>query len=210
MTSSNTLRVAASLILLIIVVPGCGRRVNIPAWQQNVETFVKDQGAGDPSVLRDVTLEGTQRGFAIISHNHPAESTDARGVLLAHQEVAGKPRFIYLVGIVKKERVRDIRLAALSVENGSFNWRVGKEDDDALDAYREYNQRLWRKRFPDRNRPPVDYLGFPRNEDDFELQVTGRTIIAQHSASGARWELLISAKDSSPPAAQPPRQAAAR
>lgn len=202
-------RIAIVLILPLLAACGCGQRVTLNQWQQSVETYVKDLG-GDPSVLRDVTLEGTQRGFAIISHNHPAESTDARGVLLAHQPVAGKPRFIYLVGLVKKQKVRDIRLAALTIENGNFRWRMSKEDDQALHAYRNYNDRLWRQRFPDRQRAPVEYLGFPRAEDAFDLQVSGNNITAAHAASGARWELQIPARDSASRAAPPPQQAAGR
>jgi hypothetical protein len=176
--------------LLLLAAGGCGRTVSLGDWKQGVERYVEVHG-GDPTVLRDVTLAGTRRGFAVISHNHPAESTDARAILLAHREVAGKPRFVYLVGLVRQDRVRDIRLATLAIENGKYRWHMSDSDGEALQTYRQHNERLARQRFSDRAKLPVDYLSFPRVEDRFDLQVESNRLMATHQASGARWELTL-------------------
>src|SRR5687768_15757393 len=63
-------RVLAPLLLLLFVSAGCtsGRRVTILDWQNSVIKYVKDEGDGRPSVLRDVTIRGGRRGFAVLGH----------------------------------------------------------------------------------------------------------------------------------------------
>src|SRR5687768_9196825 len=150
---------ATLLALLALATGGCGPNVSIPRWQRSVNAYVSQTGRGDPNVLRDVTLPGTdRRGFAVIAHHNPDESTDANGLLLAHRDAAGRPWFVYLVGLVKKENVREIRLAALSDTGAKPVWRVSQRDKDAERTYRENNLKEFRQRFPDRKKPPAEYL----------------------------------------------------
>ena len=190
------LSVTAPLLCTALLI-GCGggtRQVSIPAWQKNVEQYVKQQGRGDPAVLRDVTLADSRRGFAMIGADHPAESSDANGVLVGVRDVQGRPWFIYLVGLVKSQQVREIRAAALAADSaGKMTWKLGPGDTAALQAYRGYNDSLWKQRFPTRGSAPPEYLGFPRAEDNFQLKVSGDQITITHVASGARWELNLPA-----------------
>lgn len=181
-------------VLLLCV--GCGsgtRNVTIPLWQKNIEQYVTREGGGDPAVLRDMKLPDDRRGYNMIGSDRPAESADANGVLLGFRQVNGRNWFIYLVGLVRKERVEQIRLAALTTDDGKFVWALGDADEEALRKYRDYNNRLWHLRFPQRGDPPQGYLGFPRPEDQFELALKDAQIIVVHPASGAEWELKIPA-----------------
>jgi hypothetical protein len=195
MLRSTHVIVASALVALVTT--GCGTKVTIPAWQKAVNTYVANTGRGDPNVLRDVTLPGTdRRGFAIIGHHDPDRSTDANGVLLAHRDAAGRPWFVYLVGLVKEEKFKEIRLAAMSDTGSKPVWRVGQRNKDAERAYRDYNLAQFRERFPDRKQPPAEYLGFPRAADTFDLTDDGNGLLtATHKPSGARWELDLSSQN---------------
>jgi hypothetical protein len=190
---SNQLALTLFGLFLVFGSIGCSSSVSIPAWQRNVESYVKEQGAGDPGVLRNMTWKGTHRGFSVISHDNPAVSTDVIGVLVAHQVLADKPWFVFLVGQVDKQKVSDIRAAALSVENGKFNWRIGNKDPEALKAYRAYNDKQWHERFPGRKDAPPDYLGFPREDDVFEETAQPDEVRITHPPSGAQWEVKLAA-----------------
>jgi hypothetical protein len=182
----------ASVWMVVIAAGGCSPAVTIPFWQKSVETYVKEEGGGDPGVLRNMMWKGTHHGFSVISKNYPGASTDANGILLAHQMIADKPWFIFLVGLMQKQKVTDIRAAALSVEGGQFNWRVSGKDDSALKAYRNYNNKLWHDRFPGREDAPPEYLGFPREADVFDLNRNGDEVQVTHPPSGAQWEVKLS------------------
>jgi hypothetical protein len=178
--------------LSLLACTSCGGAASIQSWQNGVERYVQSTGGGDPTVLRDTRLPDGRHGFAALGSPDPRASTDANAILPGHQPISGKPGFIYLVGVVEKFVVKDIRLASLTVENGKYNWTVGKKDDDALKTYRAYNDKLWRSRFPDRKTPPVEYTSFPQSADQFELNVSDGAITATHAASGAQWELPTS------------------
>lgn len=179
-----------------LVLCGCGR-VTIPAWQKGVERYIANTGRGDPNILRDVTLPGSdRRGFAMLGHHDPDRSTDANGLLLAHRQFAGRPWFIYLVALVKDEKVREMRLSAMSDTRSKPRWRLGRRDKDSERAYRKYNLEQFRARFPERNKPPAEYLGFPRDADRFDLQDDGDGhLTVTHTPSGARWKLNLSSSD---------------
>src|SRR5437763_92600 len=90
-----------SLVLFLLV--GCGsssRSVSFPSWQKQVEQYVHEQGKGDPTVLRDVTIADGQKGFAVLGSPDRGNATDAVGVLLGHRAIRGRPSFVYLVGLV--------------------------------------------------------------------------------------------------------------
>lgn len=181
-----------SFVLVSLLLGGCARHVSIPVWQRDVQSYVERVGDGNPLVLRDVTLRGDRPGFAVFSSERPENSTDANGLLLGHQMIDGRPHFLYLVGLVKRERTRDIRLAALSVHEGDYRWHLSERDSQAVEKYREFNLRQFRQRFPQRRRPPPEYTTFPRDSDRFFLAVEGNRVTAVHEPSGARWELVLS------------------
>ena len=179
-------------LLLISILFGCGKRADLPTWQRTVERHVIDTGGGDPSVLRNVTLADGRPGFAIFSRDRPSESTDAVGVLLGHREVNRRLWVVYLFGLVDRQHIKEIRLAAMEVmEDGGYRWIVGKPDRQALETYRNYNATMARERFPDRREPPAEYLGFPLPGDRFDLTNEDSILRAIHPPSGATWTITL-------------------
>jgi hypothetical protein len=180
--------------ILALGAVGCGggsRQASVAAWQKNVEQYVRVQGKGDPAVLRDLTLSDSRRGFAMVGSDRPADSADANGVLLGFREIDGRGYFIYLVGVVEKQRVSEIRPAALTTDGGRMEWKVAPNDTGALSNYRTYNEKFWKQRFPGRTSPPPQYLGFPTPDDHFQMSVSGNRVTVTHPPSGAKWELTL-------------------
>jgi hypothetical protein len=162
------------------------------SWQKSVTKYVDDQGKGDPIVLRDMTVpEDGRPGFSVIGHHDTRESADVNGVLLGHEKVGDRTWFVYLVGQVEKERVIDIRLAAVSMRGGKSTWKRGKGSKQSFNAYRAYGEKQAKERFPDRRKMPPRYLGFPRPDDVFKLTNENGKLTATHEASEARWELTV-------------------
>ena len=170
---------------------GCAKSVSIDSWRRDVETYVRDKGGGDPTVLRTLDATPAHAGFKVISAPRPSDSTDVVGVLVGNARVADRPWVVFLVGLVDEMKVKDIRAAALSVRNNQYVWRTGREDDAAVEAYVDHNKGLARRRFPGRRREPPEYLGFPREEDRFELSTDGDSIGITHPPSGARWHVSV-------------------
>jgi hypothetical protein len=192
---SRNIPVVASLLLVLAAGSGCASRsINLKTWQKDVETYVAANG-NDPAVLRDVTLSGSRRGFGAIAKDDPRQAQDANGVLLAHETVATGPWVVYLVGIVDKQRVEEIRLAAVSIVHGKATWRVGGKDAQALRRYRDHGLSQWRAQPRDRGaKAPAQYTTFPRESDAFDAQVSGSRVEATHQGSGARWEVDLARK----------------
>ncbi|MEO6435221.1 MAG: hypothetical protein ABIP55_05610 [Tepidisphaeraceae bacterium] len=183
----------ASCLLILSALAGCTRTVNVKTWQKDVETYVRETGRGDPGVLRDVTISGERRGFAVIGKDHPRQSTDANGLLLAHKTISDRPWFIYLVGVVNEQQVKEIRLAALSIVHGDATWRIGPKDKDALARYRASGLARWKQQSPAQQKPPGEYTTFPRPADAFDVNLAGTGVQATHNESGARWEVNLAA-----------------
>jgi hypothetical protein len=121
---TNSTVLCLSILTLATLSLGCGggaRQASVSAWQKNVEQYVRVQGKGDPAVLRDLTLSDSRRGFAVVGSDRPSESTDANGVLIGFREIDGRGYFIYLVGVVERQRVKEIRLAALTTDGGRWS-----------------------------------------------------------------------------------------
>jgi hypothetical protein len=186
-------RIACQLIVLLTaaLAAGCSSSGGFDSWRRDVETYVREKGGGDPTVLRGADVDTSHRGFTTFSHNRPAQSTDVNGVLVGTTRMADQPWLVFLVGVVQREKVKDIRVAALSVANGKYTWRVGKDDDAATHAYTDYNKGLARRRFPDRKKEPPEYLGFPREEDRFDLSTDETSVGVSHPPSGAKWHAPI-------------------
>jgi hypothetical protein len=183
------------LLAFFLPLTGCtsGRRVTIHDWQDAVIDYVNDEAAGRPGILRDVTIKGGRRGFAVLGHPRPDKAQDAVGLLLAHRSVAGRPTFIYLVAQVTRQNVKDLRLALLSERDGELRWHLSPDNDQALDTYLDWRPAHWKALYPDRNDAPLSYQGFPLEDDAFDVSVAQGEIVAQHPASGARWSIPIPA-----------------
>jgi hypothetical protein len=189
MIHSSKALLAIGLLSLFCAL-GCSSSVSVPQWQQQVERYVREDGRGDPNVLRNMTIEGGRPGFAIIGADDPHASTDAKGLLLAHKRIGERPWFIYLVGLVNKQEVGELQLTALSVRNGQYRWALGKADGQALKTYKSYNEQIGRQR-SGQSKAPVVFRGFPQEGDDFDVTVEGNRINAVHRESGARWSVGV-------------------
>jgi len=181
----------AAAFLVSSFAGGCAKSVNYDTWRAGVEDYVKNHGGGDPAVLRELNVDPSHAGYRMIGANRPSESTDAVGVLVGNAMVADRPWVVFLVGLVDKQRVHDIRVAALSVRDNKYTWRMSKKDDRALKAYVDHNKGLAHRRFPDRKKEPIEYLGFPREEDRFEMTQQGESVGVTHTPSAAKWHVTI-------------------
>jgi hypothetical protein len=182
------------LCLLLGSLAGCSSgsgSVNLSGWRDTVERYIDKEGQGDPNVLRNVTWPQSRREFSVIGGEVPTLSQDARGVLIGVPQVGNARWFAFLVGIVNKGVVRDIRLVALNNTGGQRTWRTSPVDANALHMYQAYYDQLWRSRFPGRESPPMQYTSFPKDSDTFDLAINGGTLIAKHAASGATWSVVV-------------------
>jgi hypothetical protein len=155
------------------------RSVNLSAWQKNVEKYVKAQGKGDPTVLRDVTLPDGRHGYSMLGGPQVEHNADASGVLLGLEPLGGSPTFVYLVGLREKGKLTDIRLAAVNFSKGKAHWWLGRSNAASLKAYLSYTQPKTTNKKSIQN--------FPAPGDVFKLSVGADRLSASHVQSGATW-----------------------
>ena len=190
MNRSLLFPLAAALVVASLA-GGCAKTINFDTWRAGVEDYVKNHGGGDPAVLRELDATPAHPGYTLIGDSRPSKSTDVVGVLVGNADVGGQPWLVFLVGLVDKQQVEDIRVAALNVRDNKFTWRMGKKDDRARDAYVNHNKGLAHRRFPDRRKEPPEYLSFPREEDRFEMSTQGQSVGVTHPPSAAKWHVNI-------------------
>ncbi len=179
---NSTLGIACLLMLFAggCAEPGPGPRpmtVTLATWQNAVEQYVRDQGNGDPNVLRDTTLPNSQRGFALIGEADVEHSSDADGLLLGHRLIAGREWFIYLVGLIHQGAVRDIRLVGFCWSPDKTWWQVSPPNPGSLQRYANVQSQ------------DAIFPVFPAKKDHFGLAITDHVAVAIHRESGASWEL---------------------
>lgn len=129
------------LMLLACLAGGCvpqgpaARNVSLATWQRSIERYVTEEGNGDAGVLRESRLPDGQRGFLQMGNVARAGASDASGLLLGHPAVAGRRWFVYLVGFIRNNKLRDIRLVGLCVQADDFDWRISPPAPEAVRAY---------------------------------------------------------------------------
>jgi hypothetical protein len=160
-------------------------------WRGSVERYVREQGRGDPVVLRQIGWPQSQRSFGSPAGADPAPAQDSRGLLLSVETIGMDPWMIFIVGSVNRNVVQDIRVMALRVQNGQFDWRTSEPNPQAFQAYRNHYANLFKQRFLNRSDVPLQYTTFPKETDVFNVQRQGGRVVVQHPASGAMWELQI-------------------
>jgi hypothetical protein len=83
MISIPVRHLAGALLLAVVCAGsvGCSSSASMSGWRDAVERYVKDEGGGDPSVLKELTIDraGTTRGFSLLGGDRATESTEARG-----------------------------------------------------------------------------------------------------------------------------------
>ncbi len=194
-------------LLLLTLAGGCAARP-IQAWQKSLESYVVDKGNGDLNVLRKTDLRPSEGDHSLIEASKGGipflgpTRTDANCVLLGLKQHDGRSWFVFLVGAVKYRgafvnfplddpQVTDIRLAAVSGDDGRFSWRVGLPDLEALQRYCEPQLEAWRRSHPSRAGSVEGPTTFPTPKDNFELTTGSATLIAVDGSSRARWTLEL-------------------
>jgi hypothetical protein len=185
------MKTIAGIIILLLMAGGCQKRVTLDSWKQSVEHYVWSEANGDASVLRDLPTSSVHKGFSVISENSPHQATDIHGVLLGHRQIAGQNFFVFLVGVNQKQKVSDIRLAAMQPSPEGFVWHMTRKNSESFTAYRNFKDAAWRALFPDRQNPPWSHSGFPGEGDQFKLSIAGSRVTATHQQSGANWTLEV-------------------
>lgn len=192
MNRSRLLNLSCAVALLILSGTGCSKAVTYEQWQQAVQEYVLTSAGGDPNRLRDLSLGvrgSDHRGFALNASESPGQSTDARGVLLGMKEFGGKPKMVFLVGLVKKHSVQDIRMAAMAFDGKDFDWAWGAPDSAALSQYRAARAAAWKQGSGTNARLPAAFRSFPGVDDVFRLNAADGRLTATHVGSGTTWTL---------------------
>ena len=189
------LMIAVFFALLASRGSGCSasssRSVSLSAWQHNVENYVRVQGQGDPTVLRDTTLADGRKGYAMLGNPVMKESTDAVGLLLGAPRVGESPALVYLVGIVQRGKTTDLRLAVLRFRGGQLYWTVGASNPQSVAGYLKYRDAEWRASSPQRHDAPLLAEAFPALGDVFTLNTSDDRVAATHQQTGASWSVTL-------------------
>lgn len=168
-------------ISALALIAGCaGHNVNFDTWRSSVDRYVRDHG-GDPAVLRDMELPDGRRGFAMIGADEPAQATDASGLLIGPARSGEGIWLVYLVGVVDRLNLREIRAAAMRIDAGEPQWKKSSDERGATQRYIAHARSV--------QSPPAN-LTFPAVNDRFKLDVTpdGAATVT-HAASGASWKI---------------------
>lgn len=181
-------------LTLALLIGGCAahqEQASIESWQKSLEEYVWKECNGDPGGLRDVTLDSSRKGFALLGELDPTKAVDAHGLLLGHRQIGGRNWFIYLVALVSNYTTQEIRLAAVSSDGQHLAWAMGTPDEAATAAYQRFKTDAWQKLYAHHPVPPPGYRGFADDEDAFDLTITGQSLTARHLPSSAQWTLTL-------------------
>ncbi|HSU69335.1 MAG TPA: hypothetical protein VLJ39_20790 [Tepidisphaeraceae bacterium] len=204
---SRSLRAAPVLLVLVFAV-GCaeeppGEQPTLASWRKNVEQYVWEHGNGDPTILADMSWDDVHRGFAVIGDAQPGRSTDVIGLLVAHRRAEGGegvPYFLFLVGVVDRDQLQELRAVALNVQGNQFHWYIGEDSPPSLARYRAWAEADRREAKPADPDPPA----FPRPGDVFDVKIeNGSEFEILHRATGAAWGVNVSSASETFPATQP-------
>ena len=180
MTRNQFLTIAAPLILLSATGCAPGRAhgaSTLTQWQRDVETYTRQRGNGDPSILRDAAPASNPNTFASLGGQDPSRSTDIVGLLVGAPSESETQVLYFMVATVTNSKVMDIRLVALYGAGAEgLKWRVGELNPPALKTYRTRHTG---------DTPPV----FPARDAAFTLRQDPDSITVTESTSGASWTL---------------------
>jgi hypothetical protein len=89
----------------------------LAGWRGGLREESRRRGSGG---VAELNADAAHPGYKQIGGDRPSESRDAVGVLVGNAMVADRPWVVFLVGLVDKQRVHDIRVAALSVRDNHY------------------------------------------------------------------------------------------
>lgn len=192
------------ITLAITFLGGCSASHPIKEWQQRFTDYAMKEGGGDLNILRESaelratnSLRPAQIRF---DHNDmPApglppfvDRLDARGVMIGQHAKSGNPMFFFLVGVVERPynggdaTTKDVRLVACMTTGERHHWKTSDPNPGALHQYLA-------SAHGDRNRPAPNLRQgtFPRDDDDFRLEVRDGFAQATDARSGATWRVPL-------------------
>ena len=201
--------VACLLWVPVLATAGCSAGP-ITAWQKSLETYVVNEGNGDPNVLRSMDRSPSESDFGFFGKREgvyfvSTRRTDAHGELIGYEHFDQRDWYIFLVGIVQynggafvsfpmdEPRVLDIRLVAFSGTAGVFSWLVGPSNTEAQRLYCQHQMELWRRSHESRSETATAPTLFPKPKDIFRLTIDPDTLTVLDEHSGSRWSLAIPA-----------------
>lgn len=201
MTTTNALRwIARTALLAAALAAAACRSAPISIYQQRLESFVAEERNGDLDSIRtasdnadrfDVLWVGGG-GIPLITMTR----TDAHGLILDTQQIAGRQWYVLIVGVVHytgpyemvpldDASVNEIHLVAVTADGSHrLDWLVGESDPESLKAYRA-------AQLAD---DPKASTGFPTDADQWTLQRVAGQLRATEAHSGAVWSLEIPAE----------------
>lgn len=189
----------AAMLAAALAAAAC-RSAPITIYQQRLASFVAEERNGDLDSIRaasdnadrfDVLWVGGG-GIPLITMTR----TDAHGLILDTQQIAGRQWYVLVVGVVHytgpyemipldDSSVNEIHLVAVSADGSpKLDWLVGESNPDSLKAYRAAQ----------RADDPKASTGFPTEADRWTLQRVAGQLRATEARSGAVWTLDIPAQ----------------
>ena len=194
--------------LIVGFAGGCAGPNPVEAWQSSLEQYVSVEGHGDLNALRRTDRAPSESDFGLISASRAGfpfiapRRTDANGVLLGHRLIGDRHWYVYLLGMVEYRgkfvdwplddpRITELRLIALSGDNGGVDWLVGESTLVALERYCLPQRQLWQRSDPTRTASDDAPTVFPTDTDEFELTIgaTMMKVVDRHSK--AEWTLRL-------------------
>ena len=196
------------IVPALSLLAGCRSGEPVAFWQHAVEQYVQQAAAGDLTALasagQSASADDLRPALAIVSTGElwatepsPPALRDAHGVLVGLAQSAGRPWYVFAVGVCDAPRTNgqpapvrrpivDVRIAAVSGGPERFDWRVADPQPDALSRYLSAKSPDW---------PALDVRSaFPRAADDFTLNAGDTSVRVIERNSGAEWTLELSGK----------------
>lgn len=192
------------LALCLLLLAGCSSPKPLAAWQDRVEWYVENEGAGSPTALAAPGDNPTAQQIGYIGEPKGLFSpkrTDVQAVLIDVHQYNDRQWWIFLVGMIEQQGgAVDVgfdkpvleRLTPAAFHRtpaGEYHWVWGERDRDALEQYVQPQIARWRKSHPSREDDDPRYTTFPRPWDRYELTASGHTLTIRETVSGAQWQL---------------------
>lgn len=116
---------------------------------------------------------------------------DVSGLLLGKPPGATGATYVFIVGTVERSEFRpvavvDVRIAVMSISNGTVDWKLGDGSRASMALYRAAAD-------------PAAAPRFPADRDRFRLLDCPAAVCVEETVSGARWVLPLATGAAQPP-----------